>query len=130
MNRNLIPTFRYIDTRRSRSLFSFVMVLLMLLVFPVNISADEKITIEEYNGRPIGVLVGPLMESVADEYFPKSEHLLLKSYADCLTALLTNKVDGFLGDEPSLKMICAEQKEISYLPYRFMTNSYNLLLSL
>ena len=125
MNRNLIPTFRYIDTRRSRSLFSFVMVLLMLLVFPVNISADEKITIEEYNGRPIGVLVGPLMESVADEYFPKSEHLLLKSYADCLTALLTNKVDGFLGDEPSLKMICAEQKEISYLPYRFMTNSYS-----
>ena len=102
------------------------MILLLLLVLPVSVSADDQqITIEEYNGRPIGVLVGPLMESVADEYFPDSEHLLLNSTVDCIGALLTNKIDGFLGDEPGLKMICAEQSEISYIPQRMMTNNYS-----
>ncbi len=125
MDKDIKGIYTNINSKRKRSIISFVLVLLMSLVLPLNIKADEEITIEEYNGRPIGVLVGPLMEDIADEYFPESDHLLLNSNADCLTALLTYKVDSFLGDEPSLKLICAEQPEISYLPYRFMTNNYS-----
>ena len=44
-----------------------------------------------YNGKRIGVLVGPLMEDVAKEYFPDSEYLLLNSYPDCITALLSGR---------------------------------------
>ncbi|MBO7677024.1 MAG: transporter substrate-binding domain-containing protein, partial [Erysipelotrichaceae bacterium] len=88
-------------------------------------ASDDEVTIEDYNGKRIGVLVGPLTEDIAKEYFPDSEHLLLNSYPDCVTALLTNKIDGYLADEPGLKMVCAEQPEITYLPERMMVNNYS-----
>lgn len=104
----------------------FVMFMLLLGLLPFQISADdEEINLVDYNGKPIGVLVGPLLEGVADEYFPDSEHLLFNTYPDCVTALLTNKIDGYLADEPGLKMVIAEQPEISYLPQKMMINNYS-----
>ncbi len=58
MNRDLKHTYRYNNTKLIRSIVSFVMVLFMFIVLPVKLSADDDdITIEDYNGRPIGVLV-------------------------------------------------------------------------
>ena len=39
---------------------------------------------QDYNGRRIGVLVGPLMEDAAHTYLPDSEYLLFNSYPDCV----------------------------------------------
>ena len=78
-----------------------------------------------YNGKRIGVLVGPLMEDTAREYFPDSEHLLFNSYPDCITALLTGKIDAYLGDEPGLKSVHAEQPEIDYIHERITQNNYS-----
>ena len=103
-----------------------VLYVLINLILPVCIKADEEdVSIEDYNGKQIGVLVGPLMEGIANEYFPDSKHLLFNTYPDCITALLTNKIDGYLADEPSLKMVCGEQPEISYIPKRLTENSYS-----
>lgn len=78
-----------------------------------------------YNGKRIGVLTGPLMEDVAHEYFPDSEYLLFNSYPDCITALLTGKIDAYLGDEPGLKTVHAEQPEIDYIRERITENNYS-----
>lgn len=80
---------------------------------------------QDYNGKPLGVLVGPLMEDIAREYFPDSEYLLLNGYPDCIAALLTGKIDGYLGDEVALKAVIAEQPTITYIPEYLTYNEYN-----
>ena len=79
----------------------------------------------DYNGKRIGVLVGPLMEDAAKEYFPDSEYLLFNSYPDCITALLAGKIDAYLGDEPGMKAVHAEQPEIDYIKDRITQNNYS-----
>ena len=78
-----------------------------------------------YNGKRIGVLTGPLMEDTAHEFFPDSEYLLFNSYPDCITALLTGKIDAYLGDEPGLKTVHAERPEIDYIHERITENNYS-----
>lgn len=80
---------------------------------------------QDYNGKRLGVLVGPLMEDAAAEFFPESEYLYFDSYPDCVTALLTGKIDGFLGDEPGMKSLHAEQPEIDYIHERLTENNYS-----
>ena len=87
--------------------------------------AASGVRLEDYNGKRLGVLVGPLMEDAAKEYFPDSEYLLFEGYPDCITALVTGKIDGFLGDEPGIKSIHMEQPEISYIPERLSQNNYS-----
>ncbi len=85
----------------------------------------KTVTAGDYNGKKIGVLVGPLMEDAAHTYFPDSEYFLFDSYPDCITALLSGKIDGFLGDEPGIKSVHAEQPEVDYIHESLTENNYS-----
>ena len=98
--------------------------LIMALVFSGSVLAagsaagdtgTQEVSWRDYNGKKIGVITGTLFENVAREYFPDSEHLYFNTNTDCNAALLTGKIDAFLGDEPSLKMVHAEQPSIDYI---------------
>ena len=80
--------------------------------------------VSDYNGKKIGVLVGPLMEDAAKKYFPDSECLLFNSYPDCVSALLAGKIDGFLGDEPGMISLHAETPEVDYIHETLAENNY------
>ena len=80
---------------------------------------------QDYNGKRIGVLVGPLMEDAAHTYLPDSEYFLFNSYPDCIAALLAGKVDAFLGDEPEMKSAHAEEPRIDYIHDRLTENNYS-----
>lgn len=80
---------------------------------------------QDYNGKRIGVLVGPLMEDAAHTYLPDSEYYLFNSYPDCITALLTGKIDGFLGDEPEMKSAHIEQPQLDYIHDSLTENNYS-----
>ncbi len=88
-------------------------------------SASGTVRWQDYNGKKLGVLVGPLMEDAAKEFFPDSEYLLFDSYPDCVTALLAGKIDGFLGDEPGVKSIRAEQPKVDYIHESLTENNYS-----
>ena len=88
-------------------------------------AASGTVRWQDYNGKKLGVLVGPLMEDAAKEFFPDSEYLLFDSYPDCVTALLSGKIDGFLGDEPGMKSLHAEQPEIDYIHESLTENNYS-----
>ena len=79
----------------------------------------------DYNGKRIGVMVGTPMEAIAKEYFPDSKYLLFDSYPDCNAALLSGKIDAYLGDEPGVKMIHAEQPDIDYIHDRITNQEYS-----
>ena len=80
---------------------------------------------QDYNGKRLGILTGPFMEDIARQYFPDSECLLFNSYPDCIAALKAGKIDAYLGDEPGLKSVHAEQPEIDYIHDRITQNSYS-----
>ena len=88
-------------------------------------SASGTVHWQDYNGKKLGVLVGPLMEDAAKQFFPDSEYLLFDSYPDCVTALLSGKIDGFLGDEPGMKSLHAEQPEVDYIHESLTENNYS-----
>ncbi|MBR1607827.1 MAG: transporter substrate-binding domain-containing protein, partial [Clostridia bacterium] len=78
-----------------------------------------------YNGKRLGVLVGPLMEDIARTNFPDSEYMLFNSYPDCITALVSGRIDAYLGDEPGLKSVHAEQPQIDYIHERITNQDYS-----
>ena len=73
----------------------------------------------------LGVIPGGLMEEVAHKYFPDSEYLYLSSYPDCIAALLAGKIDAYLGDEPGLRAVHAEQPAIDYIRPRITDQDYS-----
>jgi len=79
---------------------------------------------QDYNGKKLGVIVGPIMENAAKQFFPDSEYLLFNGYPDCIAALLSKKIDGYLADEPEMKSTHAEQPEIDYIHERLTENDY------
>ena len=88
-------------------------------------ASDSEVHWQDYNGKRLGVLVGPLMEDAAADFFPDSEYLLFNTYPDCIAALLAGKIDAYLGDEPGVKSTHAEQPEIDYIHERLTENNYS-----
>ena len=86
-------------------------------------ASGSEVHWQDYNGKRLGVLVGPLMEDAAAEFFPDSEYLLFDTYPDCIAALLTGKIDGYLVDEPGVKSTHAENPEIDYIHERLTENN-------
>ncbi len=80
---------------------------------------------QEYNGKKLGVLTGTLMEDAAKTYFPDSEYLYFNSYPDLNAALLSGKIDAYLGDEPGVRQIHAEQPQIDYIHERITNQDYS-----
>ena len=80
---------------------------------------------QDYNGKRLGIIVGPLMEDAAAKYFPDSEVFIYNSYPDCISALVAGRIDCYLGDEPSLKCLHAENPEIDYIHDRITDNNYS-----
>lgn len=87
--------------------------------------SQNRVRWQNYNGKRIGVLVGPLMEDAAAEFLPDSEYFLFNSYPDCAAALLAGKIDGFLGDEPGMISLHAEEPKIDYIHERLTENNYS-----
>ena len=88
-------------------------------------TASDEPAWQDYNGKRLGVQTGPLQEDIAQKYFPDSEIFLFNSYPDAITALLSGKIDAYLGDEPGLKSVHAEQPQIDYIHDRITQNNYS-----
>ncbi|MBQ4311549.1 MAG: transporter substrate-binding domain-containing protein, partial [Oscillospiraceae bacterium] len=78
----------------------------------------------EYNGKKIGIITGTSFEEPTFEYFPDSEYLYYNSYNDIAMALAQGSVDGFVGDEPALRMLSAENKNVDYLKKKIVNDTY------
>lgn len=79
----------------------------------------------EFDGKKIGILTGTNMEAATFEFFPKSKYLYFNGYPDLNTALLSGTIDAYLGDEPALRSIHAEEPDIDYFRSRLTYNSYS-----
>ena len=94
-------------------------------VTTVKETQTEALTYEAYNGKKIGILTGTNMEAESFKYFPDSEYLYYDGYPNLNTALINGKIDAYLGDEPALKSIHAEQPQIDFIKERLTNNQYS-----
>ena len=81
-------------------------------------------SIQDYNGKSLGVLSGSITQDIAKEQFPDSKLQFFKNYSEAFNALVSGKIDAFLGGEDEIKNIHAEHPEISYIHKRLSLTSY------
>ena len=81
-------------------------------------------TYSDYNGKIIGIASGTNLEAVSFEQFPDSNYLYFSGYPDLSIALAEGKIDGFLMDEPSARMLHLKQPDIDYIKDRISDNQY------
>jgi len=79
---------------------------------------------EDLNGKRMGIVTGTSFEAPTLQYFPDSQYLYYNSYTDVAAALINKKIDGFLGDEPTLRILVGEVPEITYLPEKLVSDEY------
>ena len=89
------------------------------------VNTAKTLTYSDYNGKKIGILTGTNMEAESFKYFPDSEYLYFDGYPNLNTALMNGTIDAYLGDEPALKSIHAEQPSIDYIKERLTNNKYS-----
>ena len=68
---------------------------------------------------------GTHLDTESFHYFPDSEYFYYDGYADLNIALENHLIDAYLGDEPSLKSIHAQQPQIDYIKERLTNNKYS-----
>lgn len=69
----------------------------------------------DYLGKKIGILKGSSFEEQSYKYFPGSEYRYYDSLGDLIPALSGGDIDCFISDEPILRMVTADDPEISYI---------------
>ena len=84
----------------------------------------RSLTYSDYNGKIIGIASGTNLEAVSFEQFPDSNYLYFSGYPDLSIALAEGKIDGFLMDEPSARMLHLKQPGIDYIKDRISDNQY------
>ncbi|MBR1828162.1 MAG: ABC transporter permease subunit [Atopobiaceae bacterium] len=84
-----------------------------------------EVTYQDYDGKTIGILTGTNMEAESFKHFPNSEYLYFDGYPNMNAALENGVIDAYLGDEPALKSIHAQQPQIDYIKERLTNNRYS-----
>ncbi len=111
-------------TRKTDIIIVIVIVLLIaagIILSVIGNSGSKKtddvhisVSYTDYNGRKIGILTGSSFEQPTLEYFPDSKYRYFDNISDLVMALSKGMIDGFVEDEPVLRMIKAEHSEIGY----------------
>lgn len=73
-------------------------------------------SLAELSGKPLGVQTGQSFDQNIMETIPDAEITYLNSKADLVSALLTNKIEGFAADEPVAKTLIRSNEELTFIP--------------
>ncbi len=109
--------------------------LIALVLMPIEKSNDKSPAVThnagaaDYNGKIIGILTGSSFEPITMEKFPDSEYLYFNTYSDLNLALLEERIDGYVADEPTLMTIKEENNMISYISEPIGQSTYHFLFS-
>ena len=88
------------------------------------VPAEKIASYTDYNGKKIGIMTGTSFEVPTFEFFPDSQYFYYNNASDMAAALVQGKIDGFLGDEPQMRMLCQEQDGITYIKQKLTEEDY------
>lgn len=107
----------------NNTVFSAIIALLLMFTGTVQ-AAAEQAGAADYDGKRMGIITGTNFEAPTLGLFPNSEYFYYNSYTDVAAALTNNKIDGFLGDEPTLKVMITEIPAMTVLPELLTKDDY------
>ena len=74
--------------------------------------------------KRLGIRTGTSFEQLSFEYFPDKEYYYYDTDGDLLTALISNKIDGFLEDEPVGAVMHMENPDVDYIRKPIVDDDY------
>ncbi|MBE6863767.1 MAG: transporter substrate-binding domain-containing protein [Ruminococcus flavefaciens] len=111
--------------------FSFFAVNILFSSKHSDVSADSDKATEytDFNEKKIGIKTSSAFEEPAFRFFPDSEYYYYDSTSDLAAALISNKIDGSLEDEPVARMLNVENNSISYLNKPIIKDDYSFVFT-
>ena len=86
---------------------------------------SETITdIRQLDGKAIGVMEGSSFDKHTDDLIKNADKKSYKLVPDLALAVEQGKIAGFLMDEPIARLLCMENKAVTYLPDILVEESY------
>jgi polar amino acid transport system substrate-binding protein len=125
------------NIRRRRAATAIIAFLLFLLLLPVSgvipavpaisavqtAAADEKTpppgvydTLDALADKTIGIETGSSFDELVSKRLPNAKKEYYNSKVDLVNALIGNKIDAFVADEPVIKSTMKAREEITYVP--------------
>ncbi len=96
------------------------------VVMMVQKAADTGIPdLSSYNGKRLGIVTGSSFEKPTLETFPDSSYFYFDNISDLIMALRQDKIDGFVYDEPVLRIINLQQPDIGYFSDLIREDNYS-----
>lgn len=85
---------------------------------------DTLTSIEQLDGKRIGITVGSSYEPMITSMYPNAVIVHMSSFADCITAMRNGKIDCYITDEPIARNQSAATPDITYLPEKMTEDKY------
>lgn len=79
-------------------------------------AAKRSITLDDLNGKRIGVQTGQAFDQMIMNRLPNAEIIYMNSKADLINSLMTRKIDSYAVDEPVIKAQMYENERLDYIP--------------
>lgn len=102
--------------------------LLLVLGIPCLAWADDYTSLQELDGKRIGVQTGSTYDQVTLDSLPNAKISYFNSYTDMVEALLSNKIDAYPADEPVARLIVAENSGLKVLEDPLESFDYGVVL--
>ena len=115
--------------RRIPGLILLAVFCLLLIVLPVTAKDSGYTSLSQLNGKRIGVQTGSIYDAVVSETLPDARFVYFNSASDLVAALTSDKIDGFPGDEPPLRLIAAEDGRIMLLDEAMDTCDFGAVMA-
>ncbi|MBO7675175.1 MAG: transporter substrate-binding domain-containing protein [Atopobiaceae bacterium] len=97
---------------------AMVVPVLLVVCAPALAESTGHSSLQELADKRIGVQTGSTFDAITRESLPNAKIEYYNTYADMVEALMSNKIDGFPGDEPVIQMIQAENPRIKIVDER------------
>ena len=82
---------------------------------PAAAAGVKGLTLDDLDGKRIGVLTGTISGQLAEARLPNAEVIYYNTQTDSLTALETGKIDAWTTDQPVLRFMRIEHPELEIL---------------
>ena len=93
-------------------------VLCMLLSGCQTAESESITSIRQLDGKAIGVMTGSSFDRHTDNLIRNADKQYYDRVPDLALALEQGKISGFLIDEPIARLLCQENRAVTYLPRR------------
>ena len=85
-------------------------------------------TIQDYNGKRIGIQTGTTFDAIVLKTLPDAIISYYNTFSDMVVALKSDKIDAFPGDEPVIRLMMAEDSELTILDDRMDLFDYGIAI--